>query len=282
LEQPERSKMTSKAMDHPYREFERSGWERAASAYAGSFEAATSLFAPPLLEAVQVQAGSKVLDVACGPGSVTFLAASRGAAVVGADFSASMIAEARRRHPSLSFREADAEALPFEDQTFDAVIINFGIHHFPFPVRALSEAHRVLRTAGRLGFTTWAAPRDHVIQRIVLDAVREAGNPSANLPVPPCGAVNEIATCVRLLGEAGFRSDSRHADLLTAQLAVKSAVDLVDLLEAGTVRLSTMLRSQPREKREAILASIQGAISEFRVDDDFLIPSAAILAVATK
>jgi SAM-dependent methyltransferase len=274
--------MISKVMDHPYREFERSGWERAAAAYAGSFEAATSLFAPPLLEAVQVQGGSKVLDVACGPGTVTSLAASRGATAIGADFSASMIAEARRRNPSLGFREADAEALPFKDQTFDAVIINFGVHHFPFPVRALSEAHRVLRTAGRLGFTTWATPQDHVIHRIVVDAVREAGNPSANLPVSPSGAVNEIATCVKLLREAGFRPESLHADLLKAHLTVKSAVDLVDILEAGTVRLSATLRSQPREKREAILALIQKGISEFRVNDDFRIPFAAILAVAAK
>lgn len=276
--------MTSNAVDHPYREFERIGWERAAAAYAGSFEAATSLFAPALLAAVQTQreGGCKVLDVACGPGPVTFLAASQGADVIGVDFSKGMLVEARGRYPRLSFREADAEALPFEDRTFDAVVINFGVHHFPFPVSALSEAHRVLRTAGRLGFTTWAAPQDHVIHRIVVDAVRTAGDPSASLPVPPGGAVNEIATCIRLLKEAGFRPESLHADLLTAQLAVKSAIELVEILEAGTVRLSATLRSQPREKREAILASIQAGISGFRVDEGFRIPFAAILATGTK
>lgn len=274
--------MTPGVTGHPYREFERSGWERAAAAYAGSFEAATLPFAQPLLEAAEVRGGSKVLDVACGPGSVTSLAASRGALVIGADFSPAMIVEARRRHPGLRFQEADAEALPYEDQSFDAVVINFGIHHFPFPIRALSEAHRVLRADGRLGFTTWAAPRDHVVHRIVVDAVRRAGDPGADLPTPPGGAVNEIATCVRLLGEAGFRPESLQADLMKAHLAVKSAAELVDIFEAGTVRLSATLRSQPRERRETILAAIQEGISGFRVEDVFRVPFAAILAIGAR
>ncbi|HEU4778952.1 MAG TPA: methyltransferase domain-containing protein [Steroidobacteraceae bacterium] len=268
--------------DHPYREFERCGWERAAAAYAGSFEAVSGLFATPLMDAAQIHRGSTLLDVACGPGSVTSLAAARGAAAVGLDFSPSMIAEARRRHPSLSFQEGDAEALPFTDQSFDAVIINFGIHHFPFPVRALGEARRVLRPGGRVAFTTWAPPEHHVIHTIVVGAVRESGNPGAELPRPPGGAVNEAATCMKLLGEAGFGPDSLHTELLKSSLGIRSAVDLVDLLEVGTVVLSATLRSQPREHRQAILASIEKAISGYRVDDGFRIPCAAILAVAIK
>jgi cyclopropane fatty-acyl-phospholipid synthase-like methyltransferase len=66
--------------DHPYRDFEHAGWERAAEAYADTFEAATRLFAGTLLDAVAVRSGVAVLDVACGTGAVTAMAAARGAA----------------------------------------------------------------------------------------------------------------------------------------------------------------------------------------------------------
>src|SRR5688572_18112261 len=184
--------------DHPYRELERAGWQRAARGYMSSFEAATSLFAPALLDAAEVRGDTKLLDVACGAGLVSGLAASRGARVIGVDFSPAMLAEARQRHPSLEFREGDAEALPFADATFDAVVINFGLHHFPYPARAVVEAGRVLRAGGRLAFTTWAAPREHVLHRIITDAVRTAGDPSASLPTAPGGAVNETELCLHL------------------------------------------------------------------------------------
>ena len=118
---------------HPYRDFEHGGWERAADAYAATFEAVTQLLAASLLDAVAVRSGSQVLDVACGMGFVTAMATGRGTQAMGIDFSARMVAEAVRRHPELVFHEADAEALPFDDGRFDAVVINFGVHHFPFP-----------------------------------------------------------------------------------------------------------------------------------------------------
>ena len=154
--------MQNDASKHPYREFEYSGWERAAASYADTFETISKLFEAPLLDAVSISAGSKLLDVACGPGLLASTAASRGAQVVGVDFSPNMIAEAQKRYPSLSFRQGDAEALPFPDGTFDAVVIGFGLHHFPFPSRAISEARRVLRAGGHVGFTTWEIGRAHV------------------------------------------------------------------------------------------------------------------------
>jgi ubiquinone/menaquinone biosynthesis C-methylase UbiE len=268
--------------DHPYREFERTGWEHAAASYAGSFESATALFAPALLDALGIRSGWKVLDVACGPGFVSGLAAARGAEVTGVDFSPNMLAQARRRHPSLNFQQADAEALPFDDGMFDAVAINFGVHHFPFPAKALSEGQRVLRTGGRLAFTTWAAPREHVLHSIFIDAVREAGGAAVSLPTPAGGAVNEISSCIGLLKEAGFQPQSARAELVKAHVTVKSAEHLVDMLEAGTVRMAATLRSQPRERRGAIVAAIEKAIAAYRDDGQYRIPFAALLAVGSK
>ena len=274
--------MASEVVDHPYREFERAGWERAAGSYAASFEAATGLFAPALLEAVQAGPQTVLLDVACGPGPVTALAAALGAQASGVDFSPAMIAEATRRNPALSFRVADAEALPFADRSFDAVVVNFGVHHFPFPQRALSEAYRVLRSGGRLAFTTWAAPSEHVIHRIVLEAVRGAGDAGAALPLPPGGPINENATCQRLLREAGFAAGSLHTETLHRRLPVESADRLVALLESGTVRLSATLRSQGPQQRAAVLAAIEAAVAQYLSKEGLRIPFVAILASASK
>lgn len=64
--------------------------------------------------------GVRLLDVACGTGYVAALATSRGAAAIGVDFVASMVGEAKKLHPSTEYREGDAEALPFPDESFDA------------------------------------------------------------------------------------------------------------------------------------------------------------------
>lgn len=274
--------MPSKVTDHPYREFERSGWELAAQNYSATFTGVTSLYAPHLLDATGVKAGFRVLDVACGPGPVSAVAASRGATVTGIDFSPNMIVEARRSNPSLHFQVADAEALPFEDSSFDAVVINFGVHHFPFPLRAVSEGHRVLRRRSRLAFTTWASPKEHVIHRILVDALKRAGDSGANLPVPPTGGVNQAATCISLLSKAGFQVASLRTENMTVYLRVESAEKLVAMLKAGTVRMAATLKSQPPERNAAILSAIKGSLSEFRANGGYKIPLVAILAVGEK
>jgi SAM-dependent methyltransferase len=266
---------------HPYREFEHSGWERAAATYAGSFEAATSLFALPLLEAVSQHEPMTLLDIACGTGYLAFQAAQRGALVSGVDFSKNMIDAARQRHPALKFLEADAEALPFADGAFDAVVINFGVHHFPLPLRALREAKRVLRSGGRIAFSVWASPDEHALHRITFDALREAGVVGAALPTPPGGAVNRIDTCISLLRGAGFSAAPPRAEKVVAVLALPSEQHLVDMLVDGTVRLSTLIRSQRPETVAAIIAAIRRISQSYRKNGGLRIPVTAILATAT-
>lgn len=274
--------MSSNVEHHPYREFERAGWERAAPSYASSFETITSLFARQLLEAVGVGPRTKLLDVACGSGYMAAMAAASGAHVEAIDFSPTMVDAATQRYPALSFRQSDAEALPFADNLFDAVVIGFGVHHFPFPLRALVEARRVLRTGGRLGFTVWAPIDEHTLQKVVVDAVREAGSPAATLPVSPAGAVCDIETCLRLLRESGFISPPPHVEKLVARAPVASALQLIDLLIDGTVRMSSVIRSLPQDKMALLTKAVERSIECYREDDVFKVPVAAILAVGAK
>jgi SAM-dependent methyltransferase len=267
---------------HPYRDFELAGWERAALAYAETFESATRLYADDLLDAVQLRPGAELLDIACGTGYLTQLALERGAAVIGTDFSAAMLAEAVRLHPSIRFEQADAEALHYPDERFDVAAINFGVHHFPFPERALSEARRVLRRGGRIAFTVWATPEEHALHGIALEAVRTAGGVGASLPVPPHGGLNTLERCMSMLTAAGLQPDVQRSGLVRHSLHLASVAELIHVIESGTVRLASLLRSQPAAGRAAILRGLESAAARYQRQDGLELPVAAVLAVATR
>lgn len=265
-----------------YQAFEHAGWQRAAAAYAVTFDAATQHYTAALLDAAGVGDGTEVLDVACGIGTLAAAASSRGAQVVGIDFSLAMLAQARARYPGLAFREGDAQALPFDEPHYDAVTINFGVHHFPQPQRALAEARRVLRPGGRLAFTVWAAPDVHALHGIAIEAVQALGDAGAALPAPPQGDVNRAETCLRLLGEAGFDAVHCDARTLPATLCLPGVAELMLLMREGTVRLAALIATQSAERGAALLADIERRASRFEREGRLEIPMAAILASAVK
>src|SRR5258708_32375817 len=111
------------------RAFEHTGWEKAAQEYRATFAAASGKFVEALLDAAEVTAGAQVLDLCCGPGTVTGAASRRGAEASGLDFSAAMLTEARTAFPTLNFHHGDAEAMPIADASFATVLCKFCIHH---------------------------------------------------------------------------------------------------------------------------------------------------------
>src|SRR3954454_16932756 len=154
--------------------FEAAGWEEKAAAYERFFGAIAGRVVEPLLAAACVGVGTRVLDVATGPGWVAAQAAERGASVVGVDVAEAMIARARSAHPELDFRRADAQELPFADASFDAVVGNLAVMHLARPERAVVEFARVLRPGGRLALTVWAHPSEHRLVGVFLDAMAQA------------------------------------------------------------------------------------------------------------
>ena len=99
-----------------------------------------------------LKAGGSALDVACGSGKLTAelgRIAGLNGRVVGLDFSPEMLAIARLRHPGIEFTEGDALSLPFEDASFDAATVAFGLRNLADPVRGLREMTRVLKPGGR-------------------------------------------------------------------------------------------------------------------------------------
>lgn len=110
------------------------------------------------VRAVDPKPGEKVLDLAAGTGTSSAALARTGATVIALDFSPGMIAEGRRRHPQLEFVEADATRLPFDDDSFDAATISFGLRNIEHPELALAEMYRVLKPGGRLVVCEFSKP----------------------------------------------------------------------------------------------------------------------------
>ena len=112
-----------------------------------------------LCEAVDLQGDERVLDVACGNGNTALAASRRFADTVGVDYQPRLLEQARERAAveelPVRFEEADAEALPFDDDSFDVVLSTCGVMFAPDQQRAADELVRVCRPGGRIGMVNW-------------------------------------------------------------------------------------------------------------------------------
>ena len=254
-------------------EFQRAGWDRAA-AYYDEYWTDTRLFVEPLIDAAGVRAGSRVLDVACGPGYVSEAAASRGADAVGVDVAPAMVQHARTRCPVLTFLEGDAQRLAFEDAGFDAVTMNFGILHLSQPATALAEACRVLRSGGRLAFTAWVEEGNAEAQ--IVDAAIQAHALPVELPEGPSyyGFADHDAAA-RVLGETGFDADSLRMETVTVPWRVPTVELLFDAQVKAGVRVGAVLRAQPPERLRAIREAMAEGVARYADGDGFTLPIVA-------
>jgi len=138
-----------------------------------------------LCEAVDLAAGSQVLDVAAGNGNASLAAARRGCAVTASDYVGELLEGAARRAAAeglpLTTEVADAENLPYEDASFDAVLSTFGVMFVPNPQRAAEEMLRVCRPGGRIGLTNWT-PEGFIGQMFKIVGAHVA--PPAGVPSP--------------------------------------------------------------------------------------------------
>jgi ubiquinone/menaquinone biosynthesis C-methylase UbiE len=262
------------------REFEHAGWQKAASCYGASFARATAEYAAALLDAARVGAGTRLLDLCCGPGLVAAAAARRGALPVGADFSVAMLGHARATHPAIRFDECDAEALPYPDASFDAVVSNFGLHHVPDPAAALIEARRVLRPGGQVAFTSWATPGENIAWKLLFDAIAAHGDPNAARTPPPGGGLRRPEDALRLLAESGFAA--AEAEMAAREWRVAAPGELIDGFRRGTVRTAAIIDAQPPSALPAIAAALAAAAEPYRRGAGFAVPIVAILARARR
>ena len=111
-----------------------------------------------MVEALEIEPGGQVLDLAAGTGTSTTAIARAGARVVAADFSLGMMSEGRRRGAPVPFVGADGQHLPFAEDSFDAAVISFGLRNVHEPREALAEMVRVVRPGGRVVVCEFSTP----------------------------------------------------------------------------------------------------------------------------
>jgi SAM-dependent methyltransferase len=155
---------TSRPALEAVKERQRATW---ASGDFGIIGTTLQIVGESLCEAVDLRAGSRVLDVAAGNGNSSLAAARRWCMVTSTDYVPALLADGRRRAEGdrlpIAFQEADAEALPFDDRTFDVVLSSFGVMFAPDHERAAGELLRVCRGGGRIGLANWT-PRGFIGQ----------------------------------------------------------------------------------------------------------------------
>jgi SAM-dependent methyltransferase len=264
-----------------FRTFELSRWQNVVSRYHRAWGALTGRAGERLLDLVGIAAGTQVLDVATGPGYVASVAASRGAEVIGIDFSAAMVAKARELFPDVEFRQADAENLPFGGTVFDTVTMNFGILHLADPKRAVREAHRVLAPNGRFGFTAWAAPDKTAGFSLLSDAVMEFGEPIMIPEGPDFYHYSSPGRCEAALTAAGFAV--AHTQTLDLDWRLGGIDDLFPAYLHGTVRTGALLAAQDESALTKIEQRVRETASQFeQADGELVIPMAAVAAWGEK
>lgn len=270
--------------DHSaFEAFEEAGWTtKEAAAYDALAGRVTSRVAEPLLDAVQADSGTRLLDVATGPGYVTARAVERGAEPVGVDFSETMLAHARTHVPGVDFVQGDATALPFEDASFDAVVAAFVLLHLGSPERAVAEAARVLRAGGRAAFSVWDEPSQGRWIGVFFEAFVAAGaHPPAEVPVGPnFFRFADEAEFRALLAGAGFAD----VEVGTVEFALHldDGAELWDGLVKGSVRVRPMILGQTAELQREIREHYDELLENYRTQDGFEVPVSVKLASGTK
>jgi SAM-dependent methyltransferase len=269
-------------VDHEaFKQFERDGYSRVAEGYDKATAPVTSLVNDAILDAVGTGRGTRLLDVACGPGWLSAAALQLGAMVTGVDFAKHMLTIARARCPEAEFHDGDAENLPFEAGRFDAVVCSLGFPHFPNPERAIAEAFRVLTPGGRYAFTCWTPPARNPFMNLILGSVQRHGTMDVDLPPgPSLFRFGDPTECERALRTGGFVTVSVAELPMVWPFAAPEEVVLG--VVASTARLGPLLAMQSAEQRRNIEHAIIEGARTYATGGGVEIPTAVVLAVARK
>jgi ubiquinone/menaquinone biosynthesis C-methylase UbiE len=265
-----------------FHSFERDRHDSLAATYHEFFSPVTALAIKPLLESVRIGAGARLLDVATGPGTVAAQANKLGARAIGVDLSPGMIALARQAHPGTEFNEAGAEHLPYTDGSFDALVCNFGLGHFPRPEAAVSECVRTLKPGGRIAFSWWDDFNKSRIQGVFREAIDEVG---ATPPpdVPKGHSILRFADSGafrRLLEEIGLAEVT-----ITAHQTTYLMPDVDTLWRCGlgsfAVTASAITR-QDQATQGAIRAAFERRVAEYKTSAGVDLPIAFKIGAGVK
>jgi len=240
----------------------------------------------PLIEAVGIELGQRVLDLASGAGEPALSISERvgpTGSVTATDMVPEMLAGARRRAAerglkNMAFEIADMETLPFADGTFDRVTCRFGLMFCPHPEHALAEAYRVLNAGGRAGFMIWG-PRDDTTMFRVMAAAADtlfAGDSDYDLTTP--FRLGDGDTLARLMSAAGFTQVEEREQRYTPRVPAGRPFWMAQ----ADMSLGPVLERAGASKREAFHAAVAEGFEAFRDGDSYQLAAHARIGVGVK
>lgn len=219
-------------------------------------------WAEPVLDAAEVQADQRVLDVACGTGVLARAASERvgsGGAVAGLDPSQGMLAVAGELTSGVEWHSGTAEAAPFPDGSFDAVVCQFGLMFFGDRAAAVREMLRVLKPGGGLALAVWDTLEDSPAYAVEVSILEKLAGPEAANALRAPFVLGDPAETLGLLQEAGVASPSVLSKTGTAKfpsVRVMVEADLRGWLPVMGVHLTEQQISE-------IFAEAESALAEF-------------------
>lgn len=180
---------------------------------------------------------------------------------------------ARSRFPHISFRKANAEKIPFDENSFDVVVSNFVVHHLARPDAVFREVARVLKPEGRFAFTVFAAPEKQSSIGAFFQAV-EANHSLEELPHGPLFGVTDLGLYSSMLREAG---------LLSPQFDFRSILWRTSSLDpvVESFRCWGNIELLPEEVQERIDAATRGNLQPYATDDGYALPHEVLLGSAS-
>jgi ubiquinone/menaquinone biosynthesis C-methylase UbiE len=258
------------------------GWNRNAADYEALVLPATRQAFDPIIESLGILNDIKVLEMASGTGHLAQRLSDRGAKVVAIDFAPEMIRGARPRFPAVNFIEVDCERVPFENETFDAVVSCFGALHFERPDKVFGEAYRVLKPGGRFVFTIWLPPEEGGdFLGLILGVYQRTADMSVSIPAgPPMFELANVAATCKRLAQLGF--DDCEARDFTIRWSTQGVEGVQHIVERGLVRTRMILDLQTPERRERVIEELRAQARQHIRDGRFEMKNTARLFMTRK
>lgn len=232
-----------------------------------------------LVRAVDIHPGERVLDVAAGTGNTALAAARRGARVLATDFVPELLEAAKRRAQAegleLAVQEADAQALPFDDESFDVVLSTFGVMFAPDQQRTAAELVRVVRSRGRIGMANWTP--SGLIGSIQAITARYVPPP----PVPGLRSPQEWGTEARVRELFGDRVSEVRTRTRATDICGTSAGERVEFNRTHLGPTRVAFERLDRDGQMKLAAELTDELERFnRATDGTLVAAAEYLEVA--
>ena len=238
-----------------------SAWSSGDYALVGS---TLQIVGEQLCEALDLRSGQRVLDVAAGNGNVSLAAARRWCDVTSTDYVSALLARGKLRAAAdglaIAFQEADAEALPFAEASFDVVVSTYGVMFTPDQDKAAAEMLRVCRRGGKIGLANWTQ------QGFIGQLFKTLGQ---YLP-PPAGAKSPAlwGTRERLAEMFGNGAASITAEPRTFTFRYRSPAHFIDVFKTYYGPVLKAVTALDEDKRKSFLGDFEALIGRFNRAED--------------